>query len=71
MALERGACWHGIKLDKAVVELSESFLDVLSVGLSVNSMLDIDAVGRLAEGMSRNSLLLKRLLNIRLANIEL
>jgi len=58
-------------LDKAVVELSESFLDVLSVGLSVNCMLDIDAVGRLAEGMSRNSLLLKRLLNIRLANIEL
>ena len=58
-------------MDKAVVELSESFLDVLSVGLSVNSMLDIDAVGRLAEGMSRNSLLLKRLLNIRLTNIEL
>jgi len=45
----RVASWDRIKLDKAVIKLSNGTIDILRISLSVNRMLNIEVGGRLAQ----------------------
>ena len=49
IASVRVASWNRIKLDKAVIKLSNGTIDILRISLSVNCMLNIEVGGRLAQ----------------------